>query len=271
MNLFCPSVLQSSNLGLQSQPASAVSLQVPGHLLLPSQTYVTAVPNTAPVQPSYVPASQPVQMHTYSSLPSTAQQQATILQPVQPTPAQSTSPVPQMASIQSCSLIGQCGQSVVQANAAVPQSFTPGVQQLASMHILPPLQQSEPGQMLPSMQQATQNVLADQQSAGSTAQHLTNVQNLPASQCSVQPVTAYIAAQHAPSALQLNMQASHRAPSSVQHDSSAATPMSREDPMLTSCKGLSTVDFKESTAFLPAPLQTIHMIAAPVQQVSFKV
>lgn len=262
-----------------------MSLQVPGHLLQPSQSYVPAVPNTAPVQPSYVPASQPVQLQTYTSLPFTAQQQAAILQPVQPTPAQSTSPAPQMANIQSCSLIGQSVQPIAKANAAVAQSFTPGVQQLAITHILPPLQHSEPGQTLPSMQQATQNLLPDHQSAGSTVQHLTNVQNLPASQCSVQPISAYIAAQHTPpvqsfqevAALQLKMQASQRGPSSMQHGSSGATLMDRDDPLLTaqatSHKGLhaaSTIDFKES-AFLTAPLQTVHMIDVPVQQVSFKV
>ncbi|XP_053092215.1 serine/threonine-protein kinase WNK2-like isoform X3 [Pangasianodon hypophthalmus] len=276
--------LQSSTLGLQSQPASAASLQVPGHLLQPSQSYMPAVPSAVPVQPSYVPASQPVQPQTYSSLPSTAQQQATIIQPVQATPAQSTSTVPQMANIQSCPLTRQSGQTIAQANAIVPQSYTPGVQQFASTHILPPLQQAEAGQTVPSLQKATQNLLPDQQSAGSTVQHLTNVQTLPASQCSVQPVSAYIAVQHASTvqsfqevaALQLSMQASQRGASSLQLGSSGATPIGQEDPLLTAQatmqKGLHAAgmiaagkaDFKES-AILTAPLQTSHTIEVAVQ------
>ncbi|XP_053092219.1 serine/threonine-protein kinase WNK2-like isoform X6 [Pangasianodon hypophthalmus] len=275
---------QSSTLGLQSQPASAASLQVPGHLLQPSQSYMPAVPSAVPVQPSYVPASQPVQPQTYSSLPSTAQQQATIIQPVQATPAQSTSTVPQMANIQSCPLTRQSGQTIAQANAIVPQSYTPGVQQFASTHILPPLQQAEAGQTVPSLQKATQNLLPDQQSAGSTVQHLTNVQTLPASQCSVQPVSAYIAVQHASTvqsfqevaALQLSMQASQRGASSLQLGSSGATPIGQEDPLLTAQatmqKGLHAAgmiaagkaDFKES-AILTAPLQTSHTIEVAVQ------
>ncbi|XP_053092220.1 serine/threonine-protein kinase WNK2-like isoform X7 [Pangasianodon hypophthalmus] len=277
-------VQQSSTLGLQSQPASAASLQVPGHLLQPSQSYMPAVPSAVPVQPSYVPASQPVQPQTYSSLPSTAQQQATIIQPVQATPAQSTSTVPQMANIQSCPLTRQSGQTIAQANAIVPQSYTPGVQQFASTHILPPLQQAEAGQTVPSLQKATQNLLPDQQSAGSTVQHLTNVQTLPASQCSVQPVSAYIAVQHASTvqsfqevaALQLSMQASQRGASSLQLGSSGATPIGQEDPLLTAQatmqKGLHAAgmiaagkaDFKES-AILTAPLQTSHTIEVAVQ------
>lgn len=256
---------------------------MPGHLLQPSQSYVPAVPIAVPVQPSYVPASQPVQLQTYSSLPSTAQQQASILQPVQCTPAQSISTVPQMANIQSCPLTRQSGQPY----ATVPQSYTPGVQQLGSAQILPPLQQAELGQTLPLLQQAIQNLLPDQQSAGSTVQHLTNVQNLPASQCSVQPVSAYIAVQHSPTvqsfqeaaALQQTMQASRRGASSLQHGSSGAALMGQEDPLLTvqvtAQKSLHTAgtiaagkaDFKES-AFLAAPSQTSHTNEVPAQQVS---
>lgn len=261
---FClySSVLQSSSLSLQNQPASAASLQVPGHLLQPSQSYVPAVPSTAPVQPSYVPASQTV-LQTYSSLPSSAQQQATILQPVQPPAAQSTSTVPQMANIQSCPITGQPGQPIIQANAAVLKSFTPGMQQLASTNILPPLQQVEPSQTLPSLQQATQNLLPDQQS---TVQHLTSVQNLPASQCSVQPVSAFIAVQHVPTV--------QRGASSLQHG--------QEDPLLiaqvtaqkvfhaTGIIAAGKADFQES-AFLSAPSQTGHRVDVPAHQVSFKV
>lgn len=279
--------MQSSTLGLQSQPASAASLQVPGHLLQPSQSYVQAVPNTVPLQPSYVPACQPVQPQTFSSLPSTAQQQATIIQSVQSTPAQSASTIPQMVNVQSCPLTRLSGQPIAQANATVPQSYTPGVQQLASTHILPPLQQAEAGQTLPSLQQATQNVLPDQQSAGSTVQHLTNVQNLPASQCSVQPISGYIAVQHASTvqsfqeaaALKLSMQASQRGAPSLQHGLSGATTMGQDDSLLsgqaTKQKGLHAAgmiaagksDFKES-AILTAPSQTSHKIEVPAQLVS---
>lgn len=286
--LCSSSVLQSSTLSLQTQPASAASLQVPGHLLQPSQSYVPAVPNTVPVQPSYVPASQPVQLQTYSSLPShLAQQQATIIQPVQTTPAQSKSTVPQMVNIQSCPLPRQSGQPIAQANAAVPQSYSPGVQQLASTHILPPLQQAEAGQTLPSMQQVIQNLLPDQQSADSTVQRLTNVQHLPASQRGVQPVSAYGAVQHASTvqsfqdaaALQLNMQASQRGASSLQQGSTGVAVMGQEDPLVTgqatTQKGLHAAgkiaagrtDFKES-AIRTAPLQTSHTVDVPAQPVS---
>ncbi|XP_060787577.1 serine/threonine-protein kinase WNK2-like isoform X2 [Neoarius graeffei] len=275
----------SSTLSLQTQPASAASLQVPGHLLQPSQSYVPAVPNTVPVQPSYVPASQPVQLQTYSSLPShLAQQQATIIQPVQTTPAQSKSTVPQMVNIQSCPLPRQSGQPIAQPNAAVPQSYSPGVQQLASTHILPPLQQAEAGQTLPSMQQVIQNLLPDQQSADSTVQRLTNVQHLPASQRGVQPVSAYGAVQHASTvqsfqdaaALQLNMQASQRGASSLQQGSTGVAVMGQEDPLVTgqatTQKGLHAAgkiaagrtDFKES-AIRTAPLQTSHTVDVPAQ------
>ncbi|KAK3540099.1 hypothetical protein QTP70_025801, partial [Hemibagrus guttatus] len=260
-------VPQSSTLGLQSQPASAASLQVPGHLFQPSQSYVAAAQSPVPVQPSYVATNQPVQPQTYSSLSSTAQQQATIIQPVQPIPAQSTPSVPH-----SCTLTRQSGQPIAQGSAKVPQSYPPGVQKLASTHILPPLQQAEPGQTLPALQQAApKNVLPDQQS---TMQHLTNVQNLPASQCSVQPVSAYRAIQHAVQsfpeapALQLSVQTS-------QHGSSGAAPTGQEDPLqATTQKGLHAApcsmivagkaDFKEPV-ILTAPLQISHMFEVPVQ------
>ncbi|KAF4070642.1 hypothetical protein AMELA_G00287690 [Ameiurus melas] len=277
-------VQQSCTLGLQSQPASAASLQVPGHLLQPSQSYVQAVPNTVPLQPSYVAACQPVQPQTFSSLPSTAQQQATIIQSVQSTPAQSALTVPQMVNVQSCPLTRLSEQPIAQANATVPQSYTLGVQQLASMHILPPLQQAEAGQTLPSMQQTTQNVLPDQQSAGSTVQHLTNVQNLPALQCSVQPVSGYIAVQHASTvqsfqeaaALQLSMQASPRGAPSLQHGLSGAATMGQDNSLpsgqATKQKGLHAAgmiaagksDFKES-AILTVPSQSSHKIEVPAQ------
>lgn len=277
--------MQSTTLGLLSQPTSAASLQVPGHLFQPSQSYVPTVPNTVPVQPSYAPTSQPMQPQTYSSLPTIAQQEATVLQPVLPTPAQGTSTVLQIVNMQSCPLTRQSVQPVVQANATVPQSYSPGVQQLPSTHILPPLQQAEPGQTLPPLQQAGQNLLPDQQAASLTVQHLTNVQNLQASQCSVQPVSAYIAVQHASTvqnfqeaaALQLNMQAAQREASSMQHGSPGAALIRQEDPLLTvtTQKGLHAAgmiaagkaDFKEST-FITPPLQTSHIIEVPAQPVS---
>ncbi|KAI5621930.1 serine/threonine-protein kinase WNK2-like, partial [Silurus asotus] len=259
-------------------PSSAASMQVPGHLLQASQSYMPAVPNVVPLQPSYVPASQPVQPQAYSSLPSTAQKQATILQPVQPTPAYSSSGVPKMVSIQSCPLT----RPIAQANASVPQGYAAGMQQLASTHIQPPLQQIEAGQTLVSLQQA-KHLLPDQQSVSSTVQQLTNVQNLPASQCTVQPVSAYIAVQHPFSvqsfqetpALQISMQASHR----IHHGSSGAAPMSQEDTLLTeqatAQKDLNAAgmiaagkaDFKES-ASLTVPLQTSHRIDVTAQVVS---
>ncbi|XP_046727040.1 serine/threonine-protein kinase WNK2-like isoform X3 [Silurus meridionalis] len=267
----CP----SSTLGVQSQPASAASMQVPAHLLQASQSYMPAVPNAVPLQPSYVPASQPVQPQAYSSLPSTAQKQATIIQPVQPTPAYSSSGVPQMVSVQSCPLT----RPIAQANASVPQGYAAGMQQLASTHIQPSLQQIEAGQTLVSLQQA-KHLLPDQQSVSSTVQQLTNVQNLPASQCTVQPVSAYIAVQHPFSvqsfqetpALQISMQASHR----IHHGPSGAAPISQEDTLLTeqatTQKDLNAAgmiaagkaDFKES-ASLTVPLQTSHRIDVTAQ------
>ncbi|XP_058244699.1 serine/threonine-protein kinase WNK2-like isoform X7 [Hemibagrus wyckioides] len=252
-------VPQSSTLGLQSQPASAASMQVPGHLFQPSQSYVAAVQNPIPVQPSYVPANQPVQPQTYSSLPSTAQQQATIIQSVQPIPAQSTPSVPH-----SCTLTRQSGQPIVQGSATAPQSYPPGVQQLASTHILLPLQQAEPGQTTPVLQQAApKNVLPDQ--------HLTNVQNLPASQCSI---SAYRAVQHA-SAVQSFPEAPalHLSVQTSQHGSSGAAPTGQEDPLqATTRKALHAAsmiaagkaDFKEPV-ILNAPLQTGYTIEVPVQ------
>ncbi|KAK2840866.1 hypothetical protein Q7C36_012445 [Tachysurus vachellii] len=212
--------------------------------------------------PSYMPASQMVQPQTYSSLPSTAQQQPTVL------PAQSTSCVPQ-----SCTLTRQSGQPLAQASATIPQIYSCGVQQLASTHILPPLQHTEPGQTLPPLQQAApKNILPDQQSAGSTVQHLTNVQIFPASQCTVQPVSAYRAVQHTSTvqsspetpSLQLSMQTS-------QHISSSAAQKGQEDHATTH-KGLHAVsmlaigkaDFQESV-LLTAPLQPSHTIDDPVQ------
>ncbi|XP_046727045.1 serine/threonine-protein kinase WNK2-like isoform X7 [Silurus meridionalis] len=268
-------VQQSSTLGVQSQPASAASMQVPAHLLQASQSYMPAVPNAVPLQPSYVPASQPVQPQAYSSLPSTAQKQATIIQPVQPTPAYSSSGVPQMVSVQSCPLT----RPIAQANASVPQGYAAGMQQLASTHIQPSLQQIEAGQTLVSLQQA-KHLLPDQQSVSSTVQQLTNVQNLPASQCTVQPVSAYIAVQHPFSvqsfqetpALQISMQASHR----IHHGPSGAAPISQEDTLLTeqatTQKDLNAAgmiaagkaDFKES-ASLTVPLQTSHRIDVTAQ------
>lgn len=244
------SLLQSSTLGLLNQPVSAAPMQVSGHLFQPSQSYVPAVANAVPLQPSYVPASQPVQLQTYSSLPFTAQQQAAVIQPL---PAQGTLSVPQ-----SCPPTRQSGQPVVQAGATVPQSYTPAVQQLASTHILPPLQPAEPGQTLPSLQQATQNVLPDHQSATST----------------VQPITAYRAVPHASTvqsfpeapALQLSMQASQHAPP-------RAAPTGQEDGPLTGqattqkgfyAAGMIAVD----SVILTAPLQTSHAIEVPVQPVS---
>lgn len=232
-------------------------MQVPGHLFQPSQSYVAAVQNPVPVQPSYVPANQPVQPQTYSSLPSTAQQQATIIQPVQPIPAQNTPSVPH-----SCTLTRQSGQPIVQGSATVPQSYPPGVQQLASAHILLPLQQAEPGQML--QQAAPKNVLPDQ--------HLTNVQNLPASQCSV---SAYRAVQHA-SAVQSFSEAPALQLSVQKRGSSSAAPTAQEDPLqATTRKALHAAslitagkaDFKEPV-ILTAPLQTSHTTEVPVQLVS---
>ncbi|XP_047678912.1 serine/threonine-protein kinase WNK2-like isoform X3 [Tachysurus fulvidraco] len=252
-------VQQSSTLGLQSQPAPVASMHVPGHLFQPSQSYVAAVQNAVPVQPSYMPASQTVQPQTYSSLPSTAQQQATVL------PAQSTSSVSQ-----SCTFTRQSGQPLAQASATVPQIYSCGVQQLAGTHILPPLQHTEPGQTLPPLQQAApKNILPDQQSVGSTVQHLTNVQIFPASQCTVQPVSAYRAVQHTSAempSLQLSMQTS-------QHISSSAAQKGQEDHLhATAQKGLHAVsmlaigraDFQESV-LLTAPLQPSHVIDDPVQ------
>ncbi|XP_053359180.1 serine/threonine-protein kinase WNK2-like isoform X3 [Clarias gariepinus] len=275
-------VQQSSTLGLQSQPAPAASLQVAGHMLQPSQSYVPAGPNTVPVQPGYVPASQPVQPQTYAPLPSAAQQQATVIQPVQSAPAQSTSIVPQMVNVQSCTLTRQSGQPIVQANATVPQSYSSCMQQLASTHILPGLQQAEAGQTLPSFQQVAQNLLPDQQSVASTVQHLTNVHSLPASQCSVQPVSAYTAAQHVSTvhsfqeatALQPSMQTSQRGTTSLQH---GALLVGQGEPLLTgqaTTQVLHTagmiapgkVDFKESV-ILTAPLQTSHRTEVPGQLV----
>ncbi|KAM9475128.1 serine/threonine-protein kinase WNK2 [Clarias gariepinus] len=272
----------SSTLGLQSQPAPAASLQVAGHMLQPSQSYVPAGPNTVPVQPGYVPASQPVQPQTYAPLPSAAQQQATVIQPVQSAPAQSTSIVPQMVNVQSCTLTRQSGQPIVQANATVPQSYSSCMQQLASTHILPGLQQAEAGQTLPSFQQVAQNLLPDQQSVASTVQHLTNVHSLPASQCSVQPVSAYTAAQHVSTvhsfqeatALQPSMQTSQRGTTSLQH---GALLVGQGEPLLTgqaTTQVLHTagmiapgkVDFKESV-ILTAPLQTSHRTEVPGQLV----
>ncbi|XP_058244696.1 serine/threonine-protein kinase WNK2-like isoform X4 [Hemibagrus wyckioides] len=255
----CDFTCPSSTLGLQSQPASAASMQVPGHLFQPSQSYVAAVQNPIPVQPSYVPANQPVQPQTYSSLPSTAQQQATIIQSVQPIPAQSTPSVPH-----SCTLTRQSGQPIVQGSATAPQSYPPGVQQLASTHILLPLQQAEPGQTTPVLQQAApKNVLPDQ--------HLTNVQNLPASQCSI---SAYRAVQHA-SAVQSFPEAPalHLSVQTSQHGSSGAAPTGQEDPLqATTRKALHAAsmiaagkaDFKEPV-ILNAPLQTGYTIEVPVQ------
>lgn len=252
-------------------------------MLQPSQSYVPAGPNTVPVQPGYVPASQPVQPQTYAPLPSAAQQQATVIQPVQSAPAQSTSIVPQMVNVQSCTLTRQSGQPVVQANATVPQSYSSCMQQLASTHILPGLQQAEAGQTLPSFQQVAQNLLPDQQSVASTVQHLTNVHSLPASQCSVQPVSAYTAAQHVSTvhsfqeatALQPSMQTSQRGTTSLQH---GALLVGQGEPLLTgqaTTQVLHTagmiapgkVDFKESV-ILTAPLQTSHRTEVPGQLVS---
>lgn len=257
-------------MGLQDQPSSAVPLQVPVHLLQPSQSYMQAVPNTVHVQPSYVLASQPMQSQTYSSLPSTAQQQLTVLHLVQPTPAQSTSTVPQKTDIQSCPLARQS----VQANATAPPNYPPGVQKLTSTHVLPPLQQAEPGQALPSLQQATQNIPPDQQFA---VQNLPNVQNLPASQ----PASAYIAVQHASTvqnfqeaaALQLSMQASETGASSQQHCLSGASLKSQEDPLMTaqatSQKGLHVASMiaagKENVK--ESSFQTSHTFDVPAQPV----
>ncbi|KAF5893214.1 serine/threonine-protein kinase WNK2-like isoform X1, partial [Clarias magur] len=277
----------SSTLGLQSQPAPAASLQVVGHVLQPSQSYVPAVPNSVPVQPSYVPASQPVQPQAYTSLPSAAQQQATVIQPVQSVPAESTSIVPQMVNVQNCTLTRQSGQPIVQANATVPQSYSPCMQQLASTHILPVLQQAEAGQTLPSLQQVSQNLLPDQQSVASAMQHLPNVHSLPASQSNVQSVSAYTAAQivstvhsfQEAAALQPSMQTSQWGATSLQHGSSGALLMGQGEPLLTgqatTQKVLHTagmmapgkVDFKESV-ILTAPLQTSHRTEVPGQLVS---
>ncbi|TSL97260.1 Serine/threonine-protein kinase WNK2 [Bagarius yarrelli] len=258
----------SSALGLQSQTASAASMQqVPGHLFQPTQSYMPAVQKPVPVQPSYMSASQPMQPQMYSSLPSTAQQQATIIQPVQLIPAQSAAGVSQ-----NCPLAKQSGQPLAPACAAVPQSYTSGIHQLASTNILPALQHAEPGQTLQSLHQATQNVLPDQQSAASTLQHLTNVQNLSSSQCSMQPVPAYRALQHASAvqsfqdaaALQLSMQ-------TAQHGSSGATLAGQEDLLLTghatTQKGhhaAGIIAGGKAGSVIPTSLQTSHMIDVPV-------
>ncbi|XP_062855236.1 serine/threonine-protein kinase WNK2-like [Trichomycterus rosablanca] len=220
---------QSSSLGLQSQPASAFALQVPGHVLQPSQNYVSTVSTSVPVPPIYMP-SQPVQPQSYPSVPPTAQQQATMTQLLQHTHTQGIPAAPQVANVQSCSLAGQSGQ----ANATI-QSYNPAGQQVASSQTLPPLQQTAAAQTLQHLQQvvdaATVILPPVQQAAGGA-----NVQNLPDSQDSGQPASTYIPVQYSSAVqsfeenvpLQLSMQSIQTAASSLQHGLTAAPPMQQQ-------------------------------------------
>lgn len=212
MTYYICSILQSSSLGLHGHPTSAIGLQVPGHVLQPSQNYMSGVSNSVP--PVYMPASQPLPPQNYPSGPPTAQPHATVTQLLQHT--QSIPAAPQ-----------------VQVNAAI-QSYTPVA--IANSQTFSILQQATAAQTLQPVHQvvdASSSVLpVVQQAAGETNIHLPDVLD-----CR-QPASTYIPVQYISSiqSFQENvpLQSVQTAASSLQHGLATAPPMQQQAAQQTS-------------------------------------
>ncbi|KAL7884358.1 hypothetical protein AOLI_G00071280 [Acnodon oligacanthus] len=182
--------------------APAPTLQIHAHVLQPSQTY-SAASAVAPIQPSYPPTVQSVLPQSYTSVPSTAQQQSTFVQqlPVQQ-PAQSTLIAPPLLNVQSYSAVGQPGQPSANVHPHAPVQQTVSTQSyvpVGTVQTLPAVQPAAASQVLPSLLQAvgaaTQTLPPVKQATAATVQHVANAPNLEASQSSVQPVSAYLPVQ----------------------------------------------------------------------------
>ncbi|XP_066499459.1 serine/threonine-protein kinase WNK2-like isoform X2 [Hoplias malabaricus] len=225
----------------------AATMQIHAHLLQPSQSYSAApvvTPAVAPTQPSYSHAGLCVQPQSYPSVPSTAQQQATIsTHLLAQKPAQSPVIAPLVVNVPSYPVIGHMSQPNVQANVhppallqqtVSPQSYVPVV----SAQALPPVQPAAASQTLLPLQQAvganTQILPTGQQATAASAQHVVNMPNiLLASQNTVQPVSAYIPVQpisavhnySEDTTLQLSMHAEQTGASSLQHGTAAPAQM----------------------------------------------
>ncbi|XP_066499461.1 serine/threonine-protein kinase WNK2-like isoform X4 [Hoplias malabaricus] len=231
----------------QQSGLPAATMQIHAHLLQPSQSYSAApvvTPAVAPTQPSYSHAGLCVQPQSYPSVPSTAQQQATIsTHLLAQKPAQSPVIAPLVVNVPSYPVIGHMSQPNVQANVhppallqqtVSPQSYVPVV----SAQALPPVQPAAASQTLLPLQQAvganTQILPTGQQATAASAQHVVNMPNiLLASQNTVQPVSAYIPVQpisavhnySEDTTLQLSMHAEQTGASSLQHGTAAPAQM----------------------------------------------